>query len=323
MFYDKSHHGSLGTSISAQFLVPSGYPNAGNSCYMGVVFVLLASTKDFISALEGLLTQHIIRGGGDAAVIGVGNQVLSILSSVWSSQPCTARSIRKMKKLLKIDDSQQDASEFLEKLLEVITDSVGVKHHAFLGVLEGMLHTKTICRGCKKVPDPIFEYFLLQHVSGEANGNLANVLSPICEVLEKKNKYRCLGSKCFPQRQIADKTTELHTTSSNILFSIGRVNYGDDGVVLNEEIVLFQPSITLLDGSAFDLNGVVSHLGSTATSGHYVAYVKNPDSTPAGCWFLVNDDHVSVVDAQVVYRLGMESLAHERPLILQYVRRSV
>lgn len=321
-FYCTADPGFSGGSTLSTYVIPSGYKNAGNTCYISASLVLLSSTRDFIPALEDLFAQRILRGGSGFVENGFGALVLNVLRSVWNSTPCSARNIKKLKRHLHLDDEEHDAAELVTKLLEAITDYLGVREHAFLGVLEGVIQSTTSCRQCNSsvvVPG----FFLLHQVSGEANGNLANVLRPVVEVLQNENSYECSHSTCFPVKQTADKSTVLHSSSTNILFSIGRVHYGIDGLFLTQELVLFPPSITLMDGTVFDLNGVVSHLGNSANSGHYVAYVRNPGNTSGGLWFLVNDEKVDIVESQVVFRLGSEKNDLERPLILQYVRRSV
>lgn len=69
--------------------------------------------------------------------------------------------------------------------------------------------------------------------------------------------------------------------------------------------------------SVYELNAVITHAGSSADSGHYMAYVKNDSDLDGESWWKFNDDKVSSVSRDKVESLagGGES---DSALILIY-----
>lgn len=301
----------------ARAVRPNGFVNPGNDCYLISGLVFLASTPGLTSWVHQLFNRATML---DAKGTELRLVVEELLNSVWGSKSVFRTMIKKLKIIMGLDNEQHDASEVIAKLLELITDAGGRKSHAFEGLCEGVIQTMTTCRRCK-TPSDKKDPFLIHQVSGEAKGNLETIFRPVMEELVSGNEYACRKKSCLRTRQPADMSTIVYSSSNVMFFSIGRVMYAEGLSILSENVVCYPPTISLQDGSVFDLNGLVCHRGSSAGSGHYVSYVRNPKLHPAGCWYLVNDDKVRVVDPEVVYRFGIEKIEGERPLILQYVRR--
>ena len=105
----------------------------------------------------------------------------------------------------------------------------------------------------------------------------------------------------------------------NLVFYISRTHYLNNGHTIKNNVSV-QPSSTLevpmrwcdpsipykntdLEGTIYDLRGVVVHLGPSAKSGHYFAYAKRGKS-----WFKFDDVDVTECDEQEVFTEGGTSM---------------
>ncbi|VEU22346.1 DEKNAAC103418 [Brettanomyces naardenensis] len=67
----------------------------------------------------------------------------------------------------------------------------------------------------------------------------------------------------------------------------------------------------------YELNAIIAHQGSSADSGHYQAFIKDPDDLDAERWYKFNDDKVTVVTKEKIQSLAGGSEG-DSALILLY-----
>lgn len=66
----------------------------------------------------------------------------------------------------------------------------------------------------------------------------------------------------------------------------------------------FDPASGENPSPLYELDAVIAHQGSSADSGHYQAFVKDPDDADGERWYKFNDDKVTVVDREKIRSLA-------------------
>ena len=193
---------------------------------------------------------------------------------------------------------QQDAHEALVLLLEVLhrstfssrmeelglsqlsQDSSQLTTSAVRNTFQGSFKVVTRCSSCLTSKTCI-EYF--QEIEIGLKGDLNRSLSE--SLLDKITKY-CAHCNCDTSHSVAKsiwqqpRITILRVDRFRQLSS-GRIHKNSEGLLLKEALAI--------PGFKASLIGTVSHVGSSTTSGHYVAHVKVADD-----WYSCDDRSVKV-----------------------------
>ena len=137
-------------------------------------------------------------------------------------------------------------------------------------------------------------------------------------------KSHAIRKKIKPVKAQKSTQTTFARLPKNLVLYISRTHYLNNGDTVKNRVCV-QPSPTLevptrwcdpsipyndtdLEGTIYDLRGVVVHRGKNAVSGHYFAYAKRGKS-----WFIFDDDDVTECDEQVVFTEGgISMLFYER-----------
>eukprot|EP00933_Yihiella_yeosuensis_P044194 TRINITY_DN39288_c0_g1_i2.p1 TRINITY_DN39288_c0_g1~~TRINITY_DN39288_c0_g1_i2.p1 ORF type:complete len:601 (-),score=126.51 TRINITY_DN39288_c0_g1_i2:267-2069(-) len=231
---------------------------------------------------------------------------------------------------------QQDAYEFLGCLLEGLEENFKALYHRgenekqiTAGVIRAVCgvgsHTKRTCHACSKCfeVDHVTDTAVrLPLISMEAQMDEAvrtkETESPVSlvELLEMMRKPEDIeGYDCDSCGEIA-KAKEIEHARSKVTQHAGIISRTSDvlTVVLNrccqafdaagnfkptkvKRQVNFESSLKLETGE-YQLFGVVSHLGSSLTSGHYIAAVK---SLRDEMWYECDDERVKPLNLKALY----------------------
>jgi len=201
---------------------------------------------------------------------------------------------------------QQDAGEFIKWLLNELTEKCAMSTCSTL--FGGATCTTIHCNQCgclSKSNQEFLELSLsipdekdIQHQSantsmntsmntGTGTGNGTNSVSLLfllnhfqeTELLEKENRYRCSSEFCNSNLvESATRTTTVVEWPSHLVISLKRFYYSrlTNNVEKNLQEIKFDKEMVVAQGRInYRLYGVIVHLGTSASSGHYVAYVKH------------------------------------------------
>lgn len=310
-------------------LVPKGFLNLGQSCYMNAAFTLAASVPGLIQLIESLVDPKIsCSGTGDPFL----DAAIFCLKNVWSTGDVdvsrgTLSTVRKF--FPQFGKKQSDAGEFLTAFLDKIEKVTKSGLKCYDTCIQGTTTSTVTCSSCKR-SNPTVEIFLLYIVDLGANASkfisLTDLIQPTTEVLFDDSEYECLNASCIGQKHPASKHWCISSLSDVALFSLGRLQFGLNGKAqtsISGTFVSFPMELVIVSGgSIYDLFGIVCHRGNSAKCGHYVSYIRSPeDSSVDSSWFLMDDDKVYLKNLEFIAKLGTDKTVGETPLIVAYRRR--
>ena len=197
------------------------------------------------------------------------------------------------------DNSQQDASSFLQALekiisLELATPEADRGHQGERCIRRHFLSQPGgRCPRCNTTPNTDTQPFvqLPVNIPRGANHSLSSVMANYFALNNNIDPIKCStccthdeagrGQECTCSRFPAQERTCLTKFPNHLLIQL--VRFTNEGrkdktpVTLEEEF--------LVDGVMYKLEGAVVHVGSSLNSGHYQAYINHD-----GEWYLHNDD---------------------------------
>jgi len=249
---------------------------------------------------------------------------------------------------------QQDAYEFLGCLLDGLEEKFKVllqKSPSEDGVVREICgiasHTTRTCRCCStafhvdKVTDTAMGLPLISAVAqADEELRMQEEKSPIAleELLksvqtpEEINGYDCDACRAASIEESREHVHSQMTQQAGIVSRTGDVltivlyrfchTFDAAGRFQPSKVkrqVTF-PTLLSMETGEYDLFGVVSHIGSSLASGHYIASVQRE-----GMWYTCDDERVSPVTLKAVYDGRPISAMHPGadPYILFYQRRKV
>jgi ubiquitin C-terminal hydrolase len=244
---------------------------------------------------------------------------------------------------------QEDVHEFLVHLLDAMNDGelreAGINaqksgwrdrlpvprldettfvHRIFGGYLRSQVRC-TECRYSSNTYDPFLDLSL--EISRKSCHSISAALAEFTrkETLDSANRWKCSGCK---KRVCATKQLTVFRPPLAMCIQLKRFSYGGfSGGFGNQKggkkiakPVEFPANLTLplSDGRScqYALTGIVIHVGGTASSGHYTAYVKRPGKTGSDQWYHMDDSFVQGVAENEVLR-------QRDAYMLMYCRREV
>ena len=184
-------------------------------------------------------------------------------------------------------------------------DETTVIHRMFGGYLRSQIHC-TSCGYKSNTYDPFLDLSLEVHAANSVRAALEQFTQR--ERLDKANRWKC--SSCH-KHVCARKQLTVFRPSLSLIVHLKRFSFGGDGgggysnfhyrgggygggSKITKPIQFpAHLSLPLSDGRKceYTLTGVILHVGYSASSGHYTAYVKKPRSEK---WLHLDDSHVSV-----------------------------
>jgi ubiquitin C-terminal hydrolase len=244
---------------------------------------------------------------------------------------------------------QEDVHEFLVHLLDAMNDGelreAGINaqksgwrdrlpvprldettfvHRIFGGYLRSQVRC-TECRYSSNTYDPFLDLSL--EISRKSCHSISAALAEFTrkETLDSANRWKCSGCK---KRVCATKQLTVFRPPLAMCIQLKRFSYGGfSGGFGNQrggkkiaKPIEFPANLTLplSDGRSceYGLTGIVIHVGGTASSGHYTAYVKRPGKNGNDKWYHMDDSFVHGVAENEVLR-------QRDAYMLMYCRREV
>ena len=196
----------------------------------------------------------------------------------------------------------------------------------------GLLETRTQCKGCNiiKYNFQIYSFleFPLQQVNtyfynmGKKPLFLPNNKNPdvnLFECFEYNKKVDLMNGEnqmwCNICNKLTDSlyTTELYSAPNYLIINLNRGKGAvyECNVDFPEELNIVNYLSFKNFNTVFDLYAVISHLGPSSMSGHFVAYVRNNEDYK---WYLYNDSMFTECTKPFQYRDGMPYILFYRVL---------
>ena len=228
---------------------------------------------------------------------------------------------------------QEDAHEFLVHLLDAMNDGelrkAGINanksgwrdrlpvprldettfvHRIFGGYLRSQVRC-TDCGYRSNTYDPFMDLSL--EISRNSCHSLSSAFNEFTrkETLDSQNRWKCSGCK---KRVCATKQLTVFRPPLVLCVQLKRFTFGGSfsgfhggGKKISKPIEFpAQLQLPLSDGRscAYVLTGTVIHVGGSASSGHYTAYVQRPSTNGDRKWFHMDDSFVQPVSEQHVLR---------------------
>mmetsp|Transcript_1875 Transcript_1875/g.3387 ORF Transcript_1875/g.3387 Transcript_1875/m.3387 type:complete len:995 (-) Transcript_1875:93-3077(-) len=239
---------------------------------------------------------------------------------------------------LKAAGINQKKSGWRDKLPIPRLDETTLTHRMFGGYLRSQVRC-TKCKYKSNTYDPFLDLSL--EVSSKKIGSLYEALSEYTrkETLDAENKWKCAGCK---KHVCATKQLTIFRPPLTLCIQLKRFSFGGGfggfmhhqgyshfagkgmGMVKGgskvQKLIEFPATLKLplSDGRKceYDLSGVIVHIGGSATSGHYTAFVRRTSKNNKVQWLNMDDSFVEPVTEKAVLR-------NKDAYVLFYCRKEV
>ena len=285
--------------------------NQGSDCFVNCIIQLLRKTayREFI--IEHLQT---LTNASDEN-FKLSKSLLQIYSHDFQSRPISAAEVRSQVaqysgRFYMDNDTQQDAEEFFRLLEEALSEEllllqefhiVRSKHWGMEICSRRFLDNTATgkCSRCGNMPESKESPFLVLRItnipSTSLNVSLTSLLQAHFSESSKVTLMRC-SHCCEQQRHGKDKCNQVGVCQNKKTvekFNITKYpefliiqlirNVGDQPKLMT--YVEVEEGHLDVNGHAYEMIGVVDHIGESPKSGHYITFLKDPD----GNWILFND----------------------------------
>ncbi|XVF48123.1 hypothetical protein PTKIN_Ptkin03bG0165600 [Pterospermum kingtungense] len=278
---------------------PAGLTNLGATCYANSILQCLYMNKSFrqgvFSVEPDVLKQHPVL-----------DQLARLFAQLHASNMAFIDSAPFIKTLELDNGVQQDSHEFLTLLLSLLesclsNSKISKARTIVQDLFRGSVSHVTTCSRCGKdsaASSNMEDFYELElNVKGlkTLEESLNDYLS--VEELHGDNQYFCESCNT---RVDASRSIKLRTLPDVLNFQLKRYDFLQKTTTKKKITSVFsfpgeldmrgrlsQPSQVEL---IYDLSAVLIHKGTAATSGHYIAHIKDEDT---GQWWEFDDEHVS------------------------------
>ncbi|CAA6664566.1 unnamed protein product [Spirodela intermedia] len=286
---------------------PAGLTNVGATCYANSILQCLYMNISFragiFSVESDLLNQHPVL-----------DQLARLFALLHSGEKAVIDSLPFVKTLELDKGAQQDSHEFLTLFLSLLERSlshseVSKARTLVQDLFRGSVSHVTRCSVCGKDSEASSKmddfYGLELNIKGldNLNASLDDYLS--VEQLSGENQYFC---QACGKRVDATRCIKLHALPLFLFFSSNAMTFlWSFPSQLNMGRRLDDvPEPELL----YDLSAVLIHKGAAATSGHYVARIKDENS---GQWWEFDDETVLKLGHQPFGEASSNSSGNAQP----------
>jgi len=199
---------------------------------------------------------------------------------------------------------QEDSHEFLLRLTEsCLLSSKGLSGSSRLleSLFNGKFRSRITCQRCGSHSD-CFDPFMDVSLDVAACNSLEDCLKRFTavEILQGVNLYKC---KNCDIKVVAHKQFSIHQLPAVLTVQLKRFDVTRNRAGKIHRRISFPESLRLGsylsirdDDIAYSLVGVVVHIGSSLSSGHYVAFCRGPN----GFWYKCDDECVTQVKLETV-----------------------
>ena len=294
----------------------TGITNLGNTCYMNSVMQCLNSLTPLVTYFEGNTYLGDIHP--DSKYNGILAKEVSAAFKIMNSRgrPISLLSLKELIGNLYnpfVGFGQEDAHEFLIKLLELMYEDLGrekistlhgtpddvpngqidVGVPKILEILQGMHKITVLCKSCHYTSSS-FEPFNVLSLSPPTTktSNVEKLLK--CAYGDNHISYTCPG--CRKQDSSRQKH-EIVKLPQVLILHLKRFDVNNKGISKNQQYVDF-PLEKLNVGEsqhAYKLSGITNHYG-TLHAGHYISFCK---SRSDGGWYKCDDSKITKLDASI------------------------
>jgi hypothetical protein len=224
---------------------------------------------------------------------------------------------------LKAAGINQHKSGWRDRLPVPRLDETTFIHRIFCGYFRSQVKC-TLCGHKSNTYDPFLDLSL--EVSRKSCTSVRSAIEEFTrqETLDSNNRWKCSGCK---KRVCATKQLTVFRPPLSLCIQLKRFTFGGfghfgsrpGGKKISKPIEF--PTILDLPLSdarrcGYSLTGIVVHVGGSASSGHYTAYVKKPMTNGSEKWFKLDDSFVEPVPEKM-------ALQQKDAYILFYSRREV
>mmetsp|Transcript_17298 Transcript_17298/g.26198 ORF Transcript_17298/g.26198 Transcript_17298/m.26198 type:complete len:906 (-) Transcript_17298:1-2718(-) len=200
-------------------------------------------------------------------------------------------------------------------------DETTLVHRIFGGYLRSQVKC-TKCGYCSNTYDPFLDLAL--EVSKKSSTSISSAFKEFArkETLDKNNQWKCSGcrkSVCATKQLTVFRPPlalciQLKRFTYSNSFGLGNfsgyskgMKFGGFGSGSKISKSIEFPAclrLPLSDGRKceYALTGIVVHLGSSATTGHYTSFVKKPGHSNVAKWYHMDDSYVEAVSEKTVLR---------------------
>ena len=271
--------------------VPRPIFNIGNTCYLNAILQILFGLNKICHFEQWALQRKKFDG---FSCVNIRN-----LLAYWkflylaSLKDISKANIHDFVCILGNADSffsqriQQDAHEALLKLFNVFDNGITAVYPGFKGINEnifrGTVQIVNTCAGCG-TNFVSFEPFYDINIQP-----VANIKSAIENALHNKNgEFNCTYCESL---QKCDSLSKIYEHPKVLLVLVNRYTISpySNTIRKNNTKICLEQEMSLY-GRKYELNGVVLHIGTSTTSGHYIANVKMDKF-----WYSCNDSSVEKV----------------------------
>jgi ubiquitin C-terminal hydrolase len=225
------------------------------------------------------------------------------------------------------------ASGWRDRMPIARLDETTFIHRIFGGYLRSQVRC-TSCGYCSNTYDPFLDLSL--EVSRKSCHSIYNAILEFTrkETLDSENRWKCSGCK---KRVCASKQLTVFRPPLTLCVQLKRFTFGGSGFGLGgghghknfgggqggkkiSKPIEFPADLKLPLSDArsceYALTGIIIHVGGSASSGHYTAYVKKPSTNGGHQWFHMDDSFVESVSERTV-------LKQRDAYVLFYCRKEV
>jgi len=213
---------------------------------------------------------------------------------------------------------QQDVGEFVELLLDGMSDECKGESKFIEHLFQGKLQSIVECLECGNVSPSEEAFWTLPVDMGRQSGgvgflsrlgfgdksyDLEDLLISLSNVehLVGDNLYEC--DKCLAKVPATKQLKVLSKPKTLVIhikrfYHVGNIGKLDNFVSFRREISLGNEGVTKSCSSKYNIKAIVVHRGASVSSGHYVAYV----CIKSDRWLEFDDEMVKRVDWEFVQR---------------------
>jgi ubiquitin C-terminal hydrolase len=238
---------------------------------------------------------------------------------------------------LKESGMNPHASGWRDRMPIARLDETTFIHRIFGGYLRSQVRC-TSCGHCSNTYDPFLDLSL--EVSRKSCHSISNAILEFTrkETLDSENRWKCSGCK---KRVCASKQLTVFRPPLTLCVQLKRFTFGGSGFGFGgghghkhysggfgggqggkkiSKPIEFPADLKLPLSDArsceYALTGIIIHVGGSASSGHYTAYVKKPSTNGGSQWFHMDDSFVESVSERTV-------LKQRDAYVLFYCRKEV
>ena len=303
---------------------PKGIKNAGNTCYLNSILQCLSCISPLANHSIGEKHRKLCKKSNS----GLFCSFCCLEQHIKRSHDNTrgvifpaglVNNIRHISKSLR-PGRQEDAHEFLRRLMEScssVCKDIPENGKFLSSVFTGRFRSRISCTNCNRNSDT-FDPFMDISLELSACNTLQDCLKKFTsvEVLQGANAYKCKGCD---KKVTAKKQFSLDQLPAVLTFQMKRFDVFRGGAAKIHRKIGFPTVLDATpyssdpcDSTLYELVGVVVHMGTTLTSGHYYAYCRSP----AGSWLRLDDETVTHVKVETVLQesSGAYMLFYERKI---------